>query len=372
MSNTETSPKPKKKPNAMFAIVFSILVIAGIIYGVITYLHAQKHEETDDAQITSDISPVIPHVSGYIDEVRVKDHQRVHKGDTLVILDDRDFKIKLEDAEAGLVSAQSGVGVANAGIGVAESNIISSRTSVQTVDAQIAAAKVKLWRATNDFERYNNLIKDHSITQQQFEQAQASKELAERQLDILETQKNAAQKQAAAVASQKGVSSSQVSVADAQIKQAQTAIDAAKLNLTYTVITATVDGQVGEVNLQAGQFVQAGQALFEIIPSNERWVIANFKETQLKKIKIGQTVGISVDAHPDLKLTGRVSSISQATGAKMSLLPPDNASGNFIKVVQRIPVKINFVDVSDSVLSLLSSGMSVEADVHLDSDISSK
>lgn len=369
MSNTtehkEHEPKPKKKSNPLFAIIFSVLVIAGIIYGVITYLHSQKHQETDDAQISSDISPVIPRVPGYIKDVRVKDHQFVHKGDTLVVLDDRNLKITLENAEAQLASAQSGVGVADATIGVSQSNIISSRTNVQTVDAQIESAKVNLWRANNDFERYSNLIKDHSITQQQFEQAQATKELAERQLGILQAQKEAAQKQAAAVASQKQVSAGQITVAQAKIKEAQAAVDAAKLNLTYAVVVAQVDGQVGLVNLQPGQFVQAGQSLFDIIPDNQRWVVANFKETQLTKIRVGQKAEIKVDAFPDLKLEGKVTSISPATGAKMSLLPPDNASGNFIKVVQRVPVRIDFVDASDSSLNLLSSGMNVEIDVHL-------
>lgn len=365
MSQENNTTKSKKKSNALFAIIFSILVIAGIIYGVMAFLHSQKHEETDDAQISSDISPVIPRVSGYIKDVMVKDHQFVHKGDTLLLLDDRDFQIALENAEASLAAAQSGVSVANAGISVVQSNIVSSKTNIETVDAEIESAKVKLWRATSDFERYSNLIKDHTITQQQFEEAKAAKELAEKQLNILQAQKNAAAKNVEAVASQKEVSSSQVLSAEAKIKQEQAAIDAAKLNLSYTVITAAVDGQVGTVNLQPGQFVSAGQSLFEIVPTLKRWIVANFKETQMTKIRIGQDVDIRVDAFPDLKLKGKVTSISPATGAKMALLPPDNASGNFIKVVQRIPVRIDLVGASDSTLQTLSSGMSVDVDVLL-------
>ena len=371
MANTENIEEqtvaPKKKSNALFAIIFSILVIAGIIYGVISYLHSQKHEETDDAQISSDISPVIPRVPGYIKEVRVRDHQTVHKGDTLVILDDRDLKIQLENAQAALVSAESGVGVSDAGVGAAQSNIISTKSTVETIDAQIAQAKVNLWRANNDFVRYSNLIKDHTITQQQFEEAQAAKEVAEKQLGVLQAQKAVAQKQTAAMTSQKQVYSAQVTVSQAKIKEAQASVDAAALNVSYTVITAQADGQVGTVNLQVGQFVQAGQALFEIVPRNNRWVIANFKEVQLTKITPGQLADIEVDAFPDLKLQGRVTSIAPATGAKMSLLPPDNASGNFIKVVERVPVRIDFINVPDSILNKLSSGMNVEADVHLDS-----
>ena len=363
----ENNTQPKKKSSALFAIIFSILVIAGIIYGVMAYMHAQKHETTDDAQISSDISPVIPHVPGFIKEVLVHDHQYVHKGDTLVILDDRDFQIALEQAEAVLEDAKTGVGVASAGIGVAQSNIVSSKTSIATVEAQIESAKVNLWRANNDFERYSNLIQDHTITQQQFEEAKAKKELAEKQLSILEAEKNAASKNVEAVSSQKHVSNSQVSAAEAKIKQAEASIDAAKLNLSYTVITASVDGQIGTVNLQPGQFVTAGQALFEIVPNLKRWVIANFKETQMTRIRQGQEVEIHVDAFPDMDLKGKVSSISPATGAKMALLPPDNASGNFIKVVQRIPVRIDLDGASDSTLALLGSGMSVDVDVLLTS-----
>ena len=362
----EEATKKKKAPaKKILPIILIIVLVVGAIFGIREYIYYQHYATTDDAQVDGDISPVVARVSGYVKEIRFRDNQFVHKGDTLVILDDRDFQIALENAQAGLAAAKSGVSVASAGIGVAQSNIVSSRTSIETVDAQIEAAKVKLWRANSDFERYSNLIKDHTITQQQFEEAKANKELAEKQLSILEAQKNAASKNVAAVVSQKGVSSSQVASAEAKIKQEQAAIDAAKLNLSYTVITASVDGQVGSVNLQPGQFVSAGQALFEVVPNLKRWVVANFKETQMTKIRTGQDVEIHVDAFPDMDLKGKVSSISPATGAKMALLPPDNASGNFIKVVQRIPVRIDLVGASDSTLQMLSSGMSVDVDVLL-------
>jgi len=361
-----TATKEKKSGNKGFAIVFVVLILVGGIYGVIKFIHAQRHEETDDAQIVSTISPVIPRVAGYIQEVRVQDNQIVHKGDTLVILDNRDFQVRLAQAEALLASAKSNVDVAGAGIAVAQANIDASETNINTADAQIESAKVDLWRAQKDFERYQNLIADHSITQQQYEQALAAKQVAEQRLAVLESQKQAAIRQVNTVSRQKSVSSSQASVAAATIKQREAEVDAARLDLSYTVITAAIDGQVGKVNLQAGQFLNAGQSLFSIVPTHDKWVVANFKETQLTKMQVGQTVSIKVDAFPDSTLEGTITSFSPATGAAQSLLPPDNASGNFVKVVQRVPVRIDFQEHDHlAFIEKMRTGMNVLVDVHL-------
>lgn len=368
MSSTTTESNnaaPKKKPNLRFALIFGILLLAGGTYGTVKFLHAQKHEETDDAQVEARISPVIPRVSGYITEVRVRDNQKVQQGDTLLILDDRDFEIQVEQAAAALTAARSNAQVAGAGIPVANANIVTAASNVMTIDAQIEAARVNVWRASQDFTRYDNLIKDHSITQQQYEEAMAKKQIAERQLEVLQAQRENAQRQTAAVSTQKQVSSGQVNVAQAAIQQREADLDAAKLMRSYTVITAAVDGQITKVNLQPGQFVQAGQSLFNVVPDTEKWVVANFKETQLNKMKIGQKVWIKVDAYPDHKFEATITSFSPATGSKTALLPPDNASGNFIKVVQRLPVKIEFVQEQDSLLQQLRAGMNVLVDVHL-------
>lgn len=369
MENNQSQEQPaaeaKKPKSNRFAIVFGVLVLVGGTYGVIKYMHAQKHEETDDAQIETLISPVIPRVSGYIKEVRVKDNQMVHKGDTLVILDDRDFKVKVAEIEATLASAQSSASVAGAGIPVVNANVISAESNVNTVDAQIEAAKVNVWRANQDFARYENLIKDHTITQQQYEQAMATKQTAERQLDVLKAQKQSAARQTAAISQQKNVSAGQVSVANATIKQREAELAAANLNLSYTVIIAPADGQISRVNLQPGQLLQAGQALFNVVPVGVKWVVANFKETQLNKMKLGQKVMIKVDAFPDHEFEAKLASFSPATGSKFSLLPADNASGNFVKVVQRVPVRIEFTDTKDERLQQLRAGMNVLVDVHL-------
>ena len=361
-SGAEAAPKKKSRG---FLIVLIILVLVGGSFGISKYLHAKHHEETDDAQVEANINPVIPKVSGYVTEVRVKDNQRVKKGDTLLLLDDRDLKLKVEQAEAALGTAQSNLTSAKATTAAAQANIGTSAAAIKTADAQIEAAKVSVWQATQDYNRYANLIKDHSITQQQFEQAQATKEKAEKQLQVLVEQKNQAAHQTNAVSSQSSATGTQINVANSAIKQRQVDIDDAKLNLSYTVVTAPADGITSKINVQAGQYLQAGQATFSVIQDNDIWVVANFKETQFHDLRIGQKVIINVDAFPGHDFEATVTSFSPATGARFALLPPDNASGNFVKVVQRLPVKIEF-NKQDSLVKQLKAGMNVNVDVHLD------
>ena len=356
--------KPKK--SKAFPIVLLLLILAGAWFGISKYTHGKHHEETDDAQVEANISPVIPRISGYAEAVRVKDNQRVKKGDTLLTLDKRDLLLRLEQAEAALATAKSNLGAARATTSAAHSNIATSRASVGTIDAQIEAAKVTLWRASQDYERYANLVADHSITQQQFEQASAAKQTAEKQLKILEEQRKQAASQTTAVATQSGATATQIGIAGSVIKQRQVEVDEAKLNLSYAVITAPADGLVSKVSVQPGQFLQAGQPLFSIVLNNDLWVVANFKETQFDKIRIGQKVIVHVDAFPHHDFEAKLASFSPATGARFALLPPDNASGNFVKVVQRLPVKIEFVQQNDQLVKQLRPGMNVDVDIHLD------
>ncbi len=362
----EPQQVPPKKRSKVFLIILIVIVLLGAWFGISKYTHGQHHEETDDAQIEADIFPVIPRVSGYAKEIRVKDNQMVHKGDTLIVIDDRDLKIKLMEAEAALATAKSNVDASRANTKAARSGIASSQASVATVDAQIASAKINLTRATQDFNRYANLIKDHSITQQQFEQAQATKELAEKQLQILQQQKIQARSQTGVVSSQSSATALSIEVAQSMVKQREVDVQNAKLNLSYAVITAPEDGKVSKVNVQEGQLLQAGQSTFNIVHNSDIWVVANFKETQYRRMVIGQKVTITVDAFPKHDFEAVLTSFSPATGAKFSLLPPDNASGNFVKVVQRLPVKIEFTNKSDSLLQRLRPGMNVNVDVHLD------
>lgn len=365
MNKQQEAPGKSKKRNPVFVVILTVLVIGGAWFGISSYIHSLHHEETDDAQVSADISPVIPRISGYVNEVRVDDNQWVHQGDTLLVLDDRDYVIKLEQAEAALAMAKSNLNNARVTTDAAKANVATVSASIGTIDAQMAAAEVTLWRATQDYDRYANLIKDHSVTQQQYEQALAAKQSAEQQLAILGEQKKQAQQQTRAVTVQSNATAQQIETAATGIRQREADVAAARLNLSYTIVTAAQDGRVSKVNVRPGQFVQAGQALFSTVHSNDIWVTANFKETQLNKMVEGQKVTIHADAFPGHSFEATVGSFAPATGSTFALLPPDNASGNFVKVVQRLPVRIEFADTTDNLLGKLRPGMNVEVDVHL-------
>jgi len=363
VNKTET---PKKKRSKVFIIVLGLLIIVGAWFGLTKYFHSLHHEETDDAQVEGNIAPVVARVGGYVQKVFVKDNQFVHKGDTLLIIDQRDLQIILEKANAALITAESNLKVAEANTHAASQNIHTTKAAEATANAQIEAAKVNVWRATQDYNRFANLIKDHSITQQQFEQAQAAKELAEKNLQVLIDQRNQATAQTVIVASQTNATAQSIDVAKANIGQRKVDVENAKLNLSYSVITAPESGILSKVPIQEGQLLQQGQSLFSIVLNNEKWVVANFKETQYNKMLVGQKVVVHADAFPNHNFEGVLSSFAPATGARFALLPPDNASGNFVKVVQRLPVKIDFINPSDSLIKRLRPGMNVDVDVHLD------
>lgn len=356
----------KKKTNKKFLVILIVLVVVGGAYGIYKYMHSLAHETTDDAQVEKNMNPIIPRVTGYITKVNVKDNDVVKKGDTLFVIDDKDYVVRVEEAKAALVAAQSSyeaakadIGGAAAGVSVSDANIASSRGNIE-------AAKVRVWRANNDFERYQNLYNNKSITKQQFEQAQAAKQEADANLRVLQQGEAASKSQRNASVSRSNVSASQTKVAEANIERAKATLKAAELNLSYTVVTAAVDGQVSTVDIQPGQLVQPGQALFYIINNEAAWVVANFKETQITEMKVGQKVTIEADAFPGVEFEGELTSFSPATGARFSLLPPDNATGNFVKTVQRLPVKISITNNNDKEkVQLLRPGMNVDVDVHL-------
>jgi membrane fusion protein (multidrug efflux system) len=365
MENNNTPEMEPKKKSLVFPIILAVIIIVGGIYGYRTYSYGQVHEETDDAQIASNLNPVISKISGYVAEVKVKDNQFVKKGDTLIILDSKDQRIALEQAEAALATAKSNISNAEASTTATSKNINSSQAAVTTANAQIEAAKVNVWKTGQDLKRYSVLVKDHSITQQQYEQALAAKQTADAQLKVLTDQRNQIAQQTNIASSQTAASSQQIGVASSVAKQRQVDVESARLNLSYTVITAPEDGFVGKVPIQAGQFLQAGSQLFSLIKNDQKWVIANFKETQVAKMVEGQKVKIDIDAYPDTDFEGVVSSFSPATGSTFSILPPDNASGNFVKVVQRLPVKISFVNLDPNIAKKLRTGMNVKAEVSL-------
>lgn len=354
MENQEKQATPKNKRKKIIPIILAVIVITAAVVGIRKYTFAMHHEETDDAQIEGSMTSVVARISGYVDNVMVQDNQKVQPGQLLVKIDDRDLKIKELQAEASLENAKAGVNVTQA-------TISSVATGIATAQANLDAAEVRVWKATEDFKRAQKLLSDKAITQQQFDATKADKETAESMLEV-------AKKQLASAQAQTAASSEQTNVAGSSVKLRQADVDFAKLQLSYAAVTAPFGGVVSKKNVQPGQYVQAGTPLFSLVSDSDIWVVANFKETQLERMQPGQTVDIKVDAYEDIDFKGYVESFSPATGAKFSLLPPDNASGNFVKVVQRVPVKIR-IRADKDMLAKLHPGLSVKVTVNLDEKV---
>lgn len=319
------------------------LFAAIIIWGGVYFLRGYRYEQTNDAQIDAYLSPVNAKVGGYISKIYYKDNQQVKKGDTLVVIDLDEYGLKRDAVSAELMGSQ-------ARLPILASNEETQIKSIEVIKAQLSGAKAKLDQQQKEFGRYKNLLADESttgqkfdnvsaalaITQADYDQTKASLQVAESRLNDLRTQR--------------------ASIA-AEIKIKEALLARQELDIRYTVITAPFDGQIGKKTIQEGQLIQPGQTLaFLVNRSEEKWVIANFKETQISNFKIGQNVNIEVDAFPGEKFSGAVESLSPTTGSRYSLLPPDNATGNFVKIIQRIPVRIRLTDTFEK-LAKLSAGM---------------
>ena len=346
MATQET--ETKKKPNKVLPIILGIVLVGGIIFGVKEYIYFSKHVDTDDAQIDGDISPVVARVGGYVDSIMFEENTHVNKGQMLVKIDARDYKLKVEQAQA----AQTG---ASANIGVGQAQISTTAANSSSAKADVTSAAARLEKVRKDYARYANLVQDGSVTRQQFDQAKAD-------LEVAQANYTAAQDKYKAALEQVATSRSQLKVTNTGVSQKQVDIDYANLQLSYTDIKSPATGIVSKKNVQVGQLVQAGQTLFSIVNDNSIFITANFKETQLDQISNGEQVDLKVDAYPDLKVQGTVYNFAPATGAKFSLLPPDNATGNFVKVVQRVPVKIKITGSKED-LAKLRPGMSVGVSV---------
>jgi membrane fusion protein (multidrug efflux system) len=345
MEQNNTQKKPRK---LVFPIILGLVLVGALIFTIKEYVFLQSHEQTDDAQVDGDISPVIARVSGYVMEIRFKDNQYVHAGDTLVVLDDRDYKIKLDQAMAAQTAAQKNVAAQGAQIAESQSNIAVQK-------ANIEQAQVRLWKATQDYDRYKNLYDDHAITKAQLDEVTADRDGAQAGLD-------AAKSQVPVIDKRINTSREQTVATGAVIDSRKADVEYAQLQLSYTVITAPASGIISKRNIQLGQLVQAGSPLFSVV-HDDIYITANFKETQLSDIRLGQKVDIRVDAFDKQVIPGTIESFSGATGAKFSLLPPDNATGNFVKVVQRVPVRVH-IDADAEVLHKMRPGMSVDVTVH--------
>lgn len=328
-------------------IVTLVIILAAGIWSVCRFAHLGNVEFTDNAQIERQIVPVNSRVQGYIKEIRFKEFQPVRKGDTLVVIDDADMRLRVAQARADYQNALAGRSVADRSVASASANVAVS-------DASIAEAKVLMENAAVDLERYRKLLDKDAVTRQQYDGEETDYKAKKARYEMLARQRSA---------STTIVAETQQRIAqnDAGVELAKALLETAELNLSYTIITAPCDGYVSRKEIQIGQLVQPGQTLVDIVDGNEVWVTANYKETQLKHIGVGDEVEIKVDAIPGKAFSGKVVAISTASGAALSLLPQDNSAGNFVKVRQRIPVRIEFAEGTDT--DSLRAGMNVECEV---------
>lgn len=323
--------------------------VAIIIWGATYLIKGYQYVQTNDAQIDAYLSPVNAKVGGYISKIYYKDNQEIQKGDTLVVIELEEYRLKRDVASAELMSSDAKLPI----LAATEQTQIKS---IEVIRARLSGAKAKLDQQRRELARYKKLLADQSTTQQKFEitmttmaitqsdydEVKASLEVAESKLNDFKAQRHAI---------------------DADIKIKKSLLERQELDIKYTVITAPFDGQIGKKTIQEGQLVQAGQTLaFLVNKAEEKWVIANFKETQIGNFKIGQSVTIEVDAFPYEKFKGVIESFSPTTGSRFSLLPPDNATGNFVKITQRVPVRIKFTDFPQKLVKL-SAGMNANVNV---------
>ena len=324
-------------------MLIAVLLVAGY-FGYRKVNYAITHETTDNAQVETQITPVLPRVAGYVKHISVKDYDSVKTGDLVVELDDAELQTQLLEMEADYRQAE--VDVINA-----KAALNNAVVSLRVNQGNIELSQVRYKKTEDDLKRDQNLYTDQAITRKQLDDTKFSVATAAQQLTNSRTDLAAAQSRIAVLQAGVQKASAALDVKKAKIAQTQ-------LKLTYTKIYAPQAGKIGKKNVSEGQFVQAGTPLFSIVNDTTYWIVANFKENQLKKLYPGKEVDIEIDAFPDTKITGIIESLSEATGAKFSLLPPDNASGNFVKVTQRVPVKIQIKDI-DKYRNMLRAGLSV-------------
>ena len=335
-------------------LIYNIIVVVALLVGLVwvcgKFIHLGRVEFTDNAQVKQLIVPANSRVQGFIKEVRFEEYQAVKKGDTLAIIEDAEFRYRLAQAEADYQNATAGK--------TAMHNVISTTSNnIAVNEASIEEARIVMENAQKNYERFANLLKQESVTRQQFDDMKTAYEAAKARYEMLQRSK---QSTTLAVKEQH----TRLGQNDAGIALAEAAVELARLNLSYTVIVAPCDGVTGRKEIQVGQLIQPGQTIVDIVDGEDKWVVANYKETQTANIRPGQDVEIEVDAVPGVTFKGVVTSISRATGAAFSLLPQDNSSGNFVKVEQRIPLRIDFSKENRAEdLERVAAGMNVECTV---------
>ncbi len=337
----------RKTVRLAYNVIVALLIIAGIWIVISKFAHFGNVEFTDNAHIEQHITPVNTRVPGFIKEIRFEEYQKVSKGDTLVIIEDAEFRLALAQAKAGLANAMAGSSATDAGISTTSANI-------NVADAGIEEARVQMENALSEEKRYLALLKKEAVTQQQYDAIHTAYLSAKARYEAMERQK-------ASLASVRNEQSHHLSQSRANIEASEASVNLAELNLSYTVILATANGVVGRKDIHEGQLVQPGQVMCSIVDDSELWVVANYRETQIPNIAIGARVEMEVDAVPGVEFIGEVERISNATGSAFSMMPQDNATGNFVKIEQRIPVRIKLLP--NDAIKKLSAGMNVECEV---------
>jgi membrane fusion protein (multidrug efflux system) len=356
---TTTPQKKKKNKLAVFAGILGLILIIGIIY----FINAAKYESTDNAQLDADIVPIKSSVSGYIKTIHFKDNEQVKKGQLLITIDDTDLKTRVAQAEAALENAKANlVSVQNSSVASNE-NANASALSSSSVEQNINSSKARLNLAEANFQRIENMFNAKAATQAQYDVAKADLEVAKSQYEGAVNLYKSSSAQSQGIRSQAQAQAAQINLALAMIKQREAELALAQTQMDHAKITAPCDGIVTKRAVEEGQYITIAQPLCSTIDNSHLWVTANFKETQVHKIKPGQEVEVKLDAFPDLKITGEVESYIGATGAKFSLLPPDNATGNFVKIVQRVPVRIELTDYPKDRINNLYPGLSAFVEV---------
>lgn len=375
----EESPEKNSRRKIILFAVLALLVVGGGLF----YWHSTFTESTDDAQVDGDLYQVSSRVTGQVIKVSVEDNQKVQAGDLLLEIDPKDYQVALEQAQANLASAQANALQANVNVPItdittattitttgydvqgATAAVAQAQKQAQAAEARVAQARANATKAQLDVDRYTPLVEKDVISKQQFDAAvaaaaankaavlEAEASVIAQQSAVTQAIQKLSQAKSTAVQSVKTgpdqvrAQQAKANAALADVKQAQAKVDQAVLNLSYTKVTAPVSGIVNKKNVQVGTNVSIGQDLMTIIPLTNLWVTANFKETQLERMRPGQSVTLKVDALGGRTFRGKVTQIGGATGSRLSLFPPENATGNYVKVVQRIPVRIDFTDLQE-------------------------
>ncbi|MBI3520457.1 MAG: HlyD family secretion protein [Bacteroidetes bacterium] len=355
----EKKANGKKKRFMILGGVATVILV--IVLSV--WISSMGHETTDNAQLDAMITPVRAIVPGFITDVRFTDNQEVKKGDTLIMIDQKDYLAKLAQSEAALESSRAQLELAKTGALTADLNANASVYSSQAAKENIASAQARLNRDEKDMARIEKMLKDGAATQQQYETTKAEYETAKAQFEMLKKQYEASSSQAVGAQSQAEGQKSQIALSAAMVKQREAELQLAKTQLENTIIVAPFDGIISKKSVEEGQYIQPNSPICSAVDFKNLYVTANFKETQIEQMRAGQEVDIKVDAFPKVKIKGSLQSLGGATGAKFSLLPPDNATGNFVKITQRVPVRIAITEYPKEMTGLLIPGLSVVVDV---------